>query len=78
MNQVFPLLYLACMVALLWQAFRVMGKGFSSSAAMLQPRPPINIHPEMLDANGRITTEELLVVRFSGENEPLKADDRAS
>jgi hypothetical protein len=32
----------------------------------------------MLDANGKITTEELLVVRFSGDNEPLKADDRAS
>jgi hypothetical protein len=73
-NQLFPLLYLSCMVVLLWQAFRVMGKGFISS----QKQPQITIHPEMLDKNGNLTTEELLTVRFSGDNEPLRADDRAS
>ncbi|WP_341880629.1 DUF2973 domain-containing protein [Synechococcus sp. UW140] len=73
-NQLFPLLYLGCMVVLLWQAFRVMGKGFISP----QKQPQITIHPEMLDKNGNLTTEELLTVRFSGDNEPLRADDRAS
>jgi hypothetical protein len=77
-NQIFPLIYLGCMVLLLWQAFRVMGRGFSSQAALGNEPSPVNIHPEMLDENGKITTEELLTVRFSGDNEPLRTDDRAS
>ena len=44
-------------------------------------RPPITVHPELLDADGRITEEELLTVRFSGDNEPSDpggSDDHAS
>jgi hypothetical protein len=29
----------------------------------------ITIHPELLDAEGRLTEEDLLTVRFSGDNE---------
>jgi hypothetical protein len=28
----------------------------------------LTIHPELLDAQGRITHEDLLTVRFSGDN----------
>jgi hypothetical protein len=28
----------------------------------------VTIHPELLDAQGRITREDLLTVRFSGDN----------
>jgi hypothetical protein len=27
------------------------------------------VHPELLDADGQITREDLLTVRFSGDNE---------
>ena len=30
----------------------------------------LTIHPELLDQEGKITDEELLTVRFSGDNEP--------
>ncbi|HJL68789.1 MAG TPA: DUF2973 domain-containing protein, partial [Prochlorococcaceae cyanobacterium Gl_MAG_24] len=30
----------------------------------------VTVHPELLDQEGRITDEELLTVRFSGDNEP--------
>jgi hypothetical protein len=28
------------------------------------------VHPELLDADGQLTREDLLTVRFSGDNEP--------
>lgn len=85
----FPLLYGACFLVLLWQAFRVMGRGFSAVRGADQPDPArprasspssapasggdrtgrITIHPELLDAEGRLTEEDLLTVRFSGDNE---------
>ena len=34
LSQLFPLIYGACFVALLWQAFKVMGQGFRAI-----PRP---------------------------------------
>jgi hypothetical protein len=72
-----PLAYGACFLALLWQAFRVMGRGF---AAVPRPgdqpsRPQgdrtgrLTIHPELLDADGQLTRDDLLTVRFSGDNE---------
>jgi hypothetical protein len=67
LNQLFPLLYGACMAALLWQAFRVMGQGFSAVATPPE-KPKPTIHPELLDAEGQITREELLTVRFSEES----------
>ncbi|RPF75472.1 MAG: DUF2973 domain-containing protein [Synechococcus sp. TMED155] len=79
LSQLFPLIYLTCLVVLLWQAFRVMGRGFRANSD--SRRPPITVHPELLDADGRITEEELLTVRFSGDNEPSDpggSDDHAS
>jgi hypothetical protein len=30
----------------------------------------LTVHPELLDADGQLTREDLLTVRFSGDNEP--------
>ena len=79
----FPFLYALCFLALLWQAFRIMSRGFKAASGPLE-RPPIvaasggrgdrtgrlTIHPELLDADGQLTREDLLTVRFSGDNEP--------
>ncbi len=53
-----------------------MGRGFS--AAQKTVEPPINVHPELLDADGRITEEELLTVRFGAEPNAEGSDDHAS
>ena len=81
LSDLFPFLYAACFLLLLWQAFRVMGQGFkavprpgdreSASARAKGDRTGrITIHPELLDADGQLTREDLLTVRFSGDNEP--------
>lgn len=80
--QLFPLLYGVCFLALLWQAFRVMSRGFRAASGPVerlrspspQGRPDdrtgrLTIHPELLDADGQLTQEDLLTVRFSGDNE---------
>lgn len=82
LSDLFPLLYAACFLALLWQAFRVMGRGFR---AIPRPGDPLSasgrdaaadrtgrltIHPELLDADGQLTREDLLTVRFSGDQDP--------
>ncbi|MFM7651784.1 MAG: DUF2973 domain-containing protein [Vulcanococcus sp.] len=81
-----PLLYGVCFLALLWQAFRIMGRGFSAV-----PRPGdrermpsgdrtgrVTIHPELLDAEGQLTRDDLLTVRFSDDNErPALPNDPA-
>ena len=83
LSQIFPILYGACFVLLLWQAIRVMGRGFG---AVPRPGDPgtattdqggpigdrtgrLTIHPELLDADGQLTQEDLLTIRFSGDNE---------
>ena len=75
-SSLFPLIYGLVFLALLWQAFRVMGRGFS--AAVRSPGTTetpsdrtgkVTIHPELLDGDGRLTEEDLLTVRFSGEDE---------
>lgn len=82
-SELFPLLYGACMLVLLWQAFRVMGQGFLAvprpgdpGTGSFSPTPEgddrtgrLTIHPELLDADGQLTQEDLLTVRFSGDNE---------
>lgn len=87
-SQLLPLLYAACFVALLWQAFKVMSQGFRAiprpgdPGAMGTPAAQapeirsnldrtgrLTIHPELLDSDGQITQEDLLTVRFSGDNE---------
>ncbi|MFM8975356.1 MAG: DUF2973 domain-containing protein [Vulcanococcus sp.] len=79
--ELFPLLYGLCFLALLWQAFRVMGRGFRAAAA-----PPtrsgsqagggsadrtgrLTIHPELIDADGQLTREDLLTVRFGADSD---------
>ncbi|MEB3349908.1 MAG: DUF2973 domain-containing protein [Cyanobacteriota bacterium] len=77
-SQIFPILYGSCFVLLLWQAFRVMARGFQAvAAAPAEPaRSPsaaadrtgrLTIHPELLDAEGQLTREDLLTVRFGGD-----------
>ncbi|MFM7087506.1 MAG: DUF2973 domain-containing protein [Cyanobium sp.] len=85
LSDLFPLLYGACFLLLLWQAFRVMGQGFRAiprpgdrSSASAAPAAGsggdrtgrLTIHPELLDAEGKLTREDLLTVRFGGDNEP--------
>jgi hypothetical protein len=78
--ELFPVLYGLCFLFLLWQAFRVMGRGFRAASGTPTPPAPtgdrlgkLTIHPELLDANGQITQEDLLTVRFSDDNgEPLR------
>jgi hypothetical protein len=76
-----PLLYGTCFVILLWQAFRVMARGFSAasgsphsaSARAMEPvdrTGRLTIHPELLDADGELTREDLLTVRFEDESRP--------
>ncbi|MCS5694315.1 DUF2973 domain-containing protein [Cyanobium sp. FGCU-6] len=77
----FPFLYGICFLLLLAQAFRVMGRGFRAMGqpGLSEPGPSpvaaadrtgrLTIHPELLDAEGRLTGEDLLTVRFGGDNE---------
>jgi len=69
----------------LWQAFRVMGRGFRAMGRPGAPSSPrqaddrrgkVTIHPELLDADGQITREDLLTVRFSDDSgEPVRPVD---
>ena len=79
-----PLLYGACFLALLWQAFRIMSRGYSAVPRPGdQPRSPggdrtgrLTIHPELLDADGQLTRDDLLTVRFGDDNEqPASPND---
>lgn len=81
-ERLFPLVYAGCFLFLLWQAFQVMGRGFQAiprpgdSSSKFKPMAErtadrtgkVTIHPELLDAQGQITREDLLTVRFSGDN----------
>ena len=78
LSSLFPLLYGALFVALLWQAFRVMSKGFRAASGPISSGPSsapidrtgqVTIHPELLDSEGRITEEDLLTVRFGGDDD---------
>ena len=78
LSSLFPLLYGAVFVALLWQAFRVMSKGFRAASAPLNAPASsgggdrtgqVTVHPELLDQDGRITEEDLLTVRFSSDDD---------
>ncbi len=76
-SKLLPLVYGACFVGLLWQAFRIMARGYSAV-----PRPGdqnrtssgdrtgrLTIHPELLDEDGQITQDDLLTVRFGEDND---------
>ncbi len=74
----FPFLYCLILLFLLWQAFRVMSRGFLAantfdkrSTFLKQDRTgQFTIHPELLNEDGKITDEDLLTVRFSNDLEP--------
>jgi hypothetical protein len=90
LSQIFPILYGACVLLLLWQAFRIMAQGFNAMPRSADPGLPgpsgpaepevsapqgdrtgrLTIHPELLDADGQITREDLLTVRFGSDHEP--------
>lgn len=85
LSQIFPILYGLCFLFLLWQAFRVMGQGFQAARtpgmsgrgdASADPASPgdrtgrVTIHPELLDDEGQLTSEDLLTVRFGGGQDP--------
>jgi len=71
----FPFVYAAALIFLIWKAFKVMSTGWSVNYRNEQN--PINIkypkkytiHPELLDKSGNITDEELLTVRFSNDSD---------
>lgn len=76
----FPIVFAALFVFLLVQAFRMMTLGLNmNGAASLSRRQDrtglITTHPELLDQNGDITSEDLLVVKFPelGESEAAPA-----
>lgn len=88
-SQIFPVIYGVCFLLLLWQAFRVMRRGFSAVPRPGDGRPETQagdrtgrptVHPELLDAEGRITREDLLTVRFGNDNgdESGEAADRTT
>ncbi|MEY3750609.1 MAG: hypothetical protein RLZZ631_1672 [Cyanobacteriota bacterium] len=77
-SKLLPLLYGACFLALLWQAFRIMSRGYGAvpRPGDQQSREPkgdrtgrLTIHPELLDADGQLTQDDLLTVRFGGESD---------
>ena len=71
----FPIVYSAALIFLIWKAFKVMSTGWSvidkNEDNPLNARYPnkYTIHPELLDKAGNITDEELLTVRFSNDSD---------
>ena len=70
-----PLLYGACCLVLLVQAFRLMavqsGAARGRQQSWKRDRTGLRtIHPELLNANGDLTDEALLVVHFPDQDTP--------
>ena len=71
----FPIIYSAAIIFLIWKAFKVMSTGWSvidkNEESRVNVRYPnkYTIHPELLDKSGNITDEELLTVRFSNDSD---------
>ena len=89
LSSLFPIFYGLAVIYLLWQAFRVMGRGFraaqSQGNAGFQEKKAngdrtgrLTIHPELLDSEGRITDEELLTVRFSEDLDPPQSAETSA
>ncbi len=86
LSSLFPFVYALVLIMLLWQAFRVMFRGFAA-ANSLGPSDNLpkkdrtgqfTIHPELLDEKGNITDEDLLTVRFSNDLDPPKQTESSS
>ena len=71
----FPIIYSAAIIFLIWKAFKVMSTGWSvidkneESRVNVRYHNKYTIHPELLDKSGNITDEELLTVRFSNDSD---------
>ncbi len=86
MSSLFPILYALVVILLLWQAIRVMSKGFfaandfheSQLKRKIDRTGQFTIHPELLDDEGKITKEDLLTVRFSTDLDPPKQTESSS
>ena len=83
LSSLFPLIYGLVFIILLWQAFQVMGRGFSAAGRPFgtpdsgkDRTGKVTIHPELLDGDGRLTEEDLLTVRFSGDEESGESSAR--
>ncbi len=85
-SSVFPILYAIVLILLLWQAIRVMSKGFFADNDFYKSKlkrktdrtGQFTIHPELLDKEGKITKEDLLTVRFSTDLDPPKQTESSS
>jgi len=65
-----PLAYAVVFICLLLQAFRMMRVSANSASSAPSDRTGLQtVHPELLDQNGRVTSEELWAVRFSEQGE---------
>ena len=74
MSQIIPVVYGICFVLLLVQAIRLMGRGFSATGSSKgRTSRSVTVHPELLDQEGNLLEDELLTVRFTGDNEPPAA-----
>ncbi len=86
LGAVFPFLYSLILLVLLWQAFRVMSKGFLAGNELQKHRNHVTqdrtgkftVHPELIDKKGKITDEDLLTVRFSNDLDPPKPTESSS
>ena len=69
LGALFPLAYAVVFVGLLLQAFRMMRVSAASSMQEKTDRTGLRtVHPELLDAKGNVTDEELWAVRFQDLN----------
>jgi len=70
LGALFPLAFTVVFVGLLLQAFRMMRLSAASSMKETRDRTGLRtVHPELLDAKGNVTDEELWAVRFQDLNE---------
>ena len=70
LGALFPLVYAGVFVGLLLQAFRRMRFDAASPMEAKMDRTGLRtVHPELLDAKGNVTDEELWAVRFQDLNE---------
>ena len=85
-HSIFPFFYAFVVIALLWQAFRVMARGWFAENSFQASKPHLKkdrtgrftIHPELLNKEGKITDEDLLTVRFSNDLDPPKQTESSS